>query len=316
VKGESAGRQSVDDSVVGYLLVVGAAAMWGTIGIFFTVLHNNFRLSAFAIGFWRASLAAIIAIAGLALFRPSLLRASPRTLLLYAGFGLFGICLFYIFNTEAVILTNVATASVLIYTGPAFVTLFARWRWHETITGRKVLALILSFMGCVLVAKAYSLSQLQVNLVGVILGAFAGLAYALFALFAKSSSGEPPWTTVAYSLAFGALFLLPLQFLNVPGISGEGAGSLFQNRGAWVYLLGLCLGPTLGSYALYNAAMSRVPASNASVVSTVEPVVASLLGLFIFGQVLEAPQVAGAMMVLAAAMLLTWKAHVVVQRSG
>jgi DME family drug/metabolite transporter len=298
-------KSRIGDSLAGYLLVAGAATMWGTIGIFFTILHNYFGLSALAIGFMRASIAAALLVTVLAIFRPMLLRASPRALALYAGFGCFGIGLFYIFNTEAVILTNVATASVLLYTAPAFVTLFAWRRWGEAITGRKMIALALALLGCALVAKAYDPAQLQLNLAGVLVGALAGFAYALFTLFAKTASPEPPWTTVAYSLIFGALFLLPLQFIPLPGLSGEGVMALFQNRAAWIFMLGLCLGPTLGSYALYNAAMRRVPASNASLVATIEPVVASFAGFFVFGQVLEPLQIVGAVMIVGAAVLLT-----------
>ena len=301
----SGGKSRISYSLAGYLLVAGAAAMWGTIGIFFTILHNYFRLSALSIGFLRASLAASIVVTALAVFRPALLRASRRALLLYAGFGFFGIGLFYIFNTEAVILTNVATAAVLLYTAPAFVTVFAWRRWGEAITGRKILALALALFGCALVAKAYNPAQLQLNSVGVLIGAMAGFAYACFTLFAKSSSKEPPWTTVAYSLLFGALFLLPLQFIQVPGLSGEGFGALFQNGAACLVLLGLCLGPTLGSYVLYNAAMRRVPASNASLVATIEPVVASVAGFLIFGQVLEPLQIIGAVLIVGAAISLT-----------
>jgi DME family drug/metabolite transporter len=301
-------RSAVVESLTGYLLVGGAAGMWGTIGVFFTVLHNNYGLSALAIGFLRASIAAFIVVAALAIFRPALLRTSRRALLLYVGFGFFGIGLFYLFNTAAVILTNVATAAVLLYTAPAFVTLFAWRRWHEAITGRKILALALAFLGCALVAKAYNPVQLQLNLVGVVIGSMAGLAYACFTLFAKSTSREPPWTSVAYSLVFGALFLLPLQFIQVPGLSGEGVGNLFQNGAAWLTMLGLCVGPTLGSYALYNAAMSRVPASNASLVATIEPVVATLAGFFILGQLLEPLQVFGAVLIVGAAVSLTVRA--------
>lgn len=291
--------------IVGYLLVAGAAIMWGTIGIFFTYLHDYYGLSSLAISFLRAAVAAGIIVVALAFIKPSLLRTSWRALLIYAGFGFFGIGLFYIFNTEAVILTNLATASVLLYTAPAFVTVFAWQRWKEPITGRKILALVLAFAGCALVARAYDPSELQLNLAGILIGASAGLAYSMFTLFAKSSSGEPLWTTVTYSLIFGAIFLLPLQFVPVPGVSGEGVGALFSNSTAWVFLLGLCLGPTLGSYILYNAAMKRVPASNASLVATIEPVVATTAGYMLFGQVLEPLQILGAVLIVGAALSLT-----------
>ncbi len=289
----------------GYVFVVGAAAMWGTLGVFFTILHTNFQLSAFAIGFLRATITAVALVAALAIFRPALLRISRRALALYAGFGLFGVALFYIFNTEAVFLTNVATASVLLYTAPAFVTLFARWQWHEPITRRKIVALMAAFLGCALVVKAYDPAQLALNQVGVLVAVASGLTYAGFTLFAKYSSGQSPWTTVTYSLVFGALFLLPLQFVQVPELSGAGLTPLFKNGVAWIFVLGLCLGPTLGSYALYNAALQYVPASNASVVATIEPAVASIAGFMIFGQMLEPPQIVGAALIVGGALLLS-----------
>jgi drug/metabolite transporter (DMT)-like permease len=196
----------------------------------------------------------------------------------------------------------------LLYTAPAFVTLFA-WRlWNEPITSRKIIAVALAFGGCALVAKAYDPTQLSLNFVGVLVGAAAGIAYALFTLFTKLSAGSPsPWTSVTYSLVFGALCLLPLQFVAVPEFSGEGITPLFQNPSAWIFLLGLCLGPTLGSYALYNAALRRVPASNASLVATIEPVVASVAGFVIFGQRLEPLQILGGVIIIFAAVLLSIK---------
>lgn len=299
------GGPRISNALTGYLLVGGAAAMWGTIGIFFTALHDSFQLSSIAIGFLRAGVAAAIIFSALAIFRPNLLRTSRRALILYAGYGFFGIGLFYIFNTEAVILTNIATASVLLYTAPAFVTVFAWRRWHEPITGRKTIALVLALLGCALVAKAYNPSALELSIVGVLIGTMGGLAYALFTIFAKSSSKESPWTTVSYSLLFGALFLLPLQLFQIPGVSGDGPAAIFRNGEAWLLMLGLCLGPTVGSYALYNAGIKWVPASNASLVATIEPVVASGLGFFVYGQLLEPLQILGAVMIVGAAMSLT-----------
>ncbi len=291
--------------MTGYLLVVAAAAMWGFIGVFFTLLHDRYGLSAISIAFLRAGLPAFMLLITLGALRPSLLRVSRRSLALYAGFGLFGIALFYIFNTQAVFLTGVATASVLLYTAPAFVTLFARWQWREPITGRKLIALLLAFVGCALVAQAYAPGRMEVNLLGIILGAAAGLAYACFTVFAKYSSAHSPWTTVTYSLLFGTLFLLPFQFLNATGGTGTGLTTALGSLGAWALIMGLALGPTFGSYALYTAAVRHIPASNASLVATIEPVVATIAGYVFFGQVLELAQLLGAAMIVGGALILS-----------
>ncbi len=289
----------------GYLLVMGAAILWGSMGLFFTVLHDSYRLSALNIAFLRAAVPAVALLLLLGLFRRGLLHISRRSLIRYLAFGLIGIALFYILAIEGVILTNVATASVLLYTAPAFVTLFA-WRlWREPITPRKLLALIGAFVGCALVAGAYDPAQLSTNWFGVLIATLAGFGYAVFTVFSKASTGQSPWTTITYSLVFGALFLLPLQFTSIPGLDGQGLSPLATDASSWVYVLGLGLGPTLGSYLLFNSGLRRVPASNASVVATIEPVVAGVLGFLLLNQTLAWPQVAGGAMVVGAAVWLS-----------
>src|SRR5581483_4738169 len=241
-----------------------------------------------------------------ALRKRDALRVSRELLVTYILFGLFGVAFFYILNIEAVILTNVATASVLLYTAPVFVTLFA-WRWWgEPLTARKILAVIAAFIGCALVARAYDPGALQLNGFGVLVAASAGLAYALFTVFTKYlSTRASPWTTVTYSLVFGTICLLPLQWINIPGIGAPGYQVLFEQPLAWLALLGLCLGPTLGSYAFYNLGLQTVPASVASVIATIEPIVAAVGGFVFFGQTLEALQIVGAAIIIAAALSLT-----------
>ncbi len=301
-----------NNSLRGYAFILAAAAMWGTIGIFFTVLHFTYGLSALTIGFLRAGLAALFLFIGLGLWKRDALKLSRELVVLYVLFGLFGVAFFYVLNTEAVILTNVATASVLLYTAPVYVTLIA-WRlWKEPLTTRKILAVIAAFIGCALVARVYDPGTLQLNGIGVLVAAAAGFTYALFTIFSKYlSTRASPWTTVTYSLFFGALFLLPLQFLNIP-LFGESSAqnaqsyqSVLYEPFAWLALLGLCLGPTLGSYAFFNMGLRTTPASVASVIATIEPVVAVIAGYLIFGQMLEPLQILGAVIIIGAALSLT-----------
>lgn len=289
-----------------YAFILGAASMWGTIGIFFTLLHFTYGMSALAIGFLRAGIATIFLLVATALWKRDALKLSRQLVVIYALFGLFGVAFFYVLNTQAVILTNVPTASVLLYTAPVFVTLFA-WRlWREPLTARKVIAVLAAFTGCALVARVYDPGALALNGWGVLVAASAGFAYALFTIFSKYlSTRASPVTTVTYSLVFGTLFLLPMQFFEIPGMGSPGYQVLWREPLAWLALLGLCLGPTLGSYALFNAGLRTVPASVASVIATIEPVVAGIAGWLVFGQALEVLQIVGAVMIIAAALWLT-----------
>ena len=283
----------------GYLLIAGAACMWGTIGIFFSVLHYNFGMSALTIGILRASLATLLLACVLVIWKRDALRFERALLLPLLLFGLIGIAAFYVLNTEAVFLTNVATASVLLYLAPAFVTLVA-WRvWHEPLDSRKIIAVVLAFIGCALVARAYDPSALSLNFIGLLFGLAAGLTYALYTIFAKFAlQDHSMWTALTYSMLFGTIFLLPLQ-------SPNNFTVLIDRPQVWIFIGILILGPTLGSYIFYNAALHHVPASNASIVATIEPVVASTIAFIFLGERLEVMQMVGGAMVIAGSLILS-----------
>jgi drug/metabolite transporter (DMT)-like permease len=210
-----------------------------------------------------------------------------------------GVGVFYFVYTQAILVTNVTTAVVLLYTAPAFVTLMARRVWGEPLATRKLLAIGLAFAGCALVARAYDLTQLRLNGVGLLFGLGAGFTYALFTMFSKAGMKQfSTWTLTTYELLFGALFLLLFQNIHDLAI-------VIQQPTAWIFLLGLVLGPTLGAITAFNLGVREVPASNASVVATIEPVMASLLAFVVLGERLEGWQMLGGAMVIAGAVWLS-----------
>jgi len=284
-------------STRGYILVVLAAMLWGTLGLFFRTLHDVYGISALTISFLRAGIAFAMLIIALAIARPALLRIPLRSLAFFAIYGFLGVAAFYFLYVHAVIETTVTTAVVLLYTAPAFVTLMAWRAWGEPLNARKLIALALAFFGAALVVRAYDPAQLSLNVIGIALGLVAGFTYALYTIISKFALARySSWTALTYALMFGSLFLAPLQ-------TSAGFAPLLQQPTAWILLLGLAIGPTLGSLALYNAGLQRVPASNASLVATIEPVVASALAFIFLGERLEVWQVIGGAMVIGGASL-------------
>ena len=75
-------------------------------------------------------------------------------------------------------------------------------------------------------------------------------------------------------------------------------------RAGWPLLLYLGVGPTAIAYALFTAGLGRVPATAAGIVSLLEPLTATTLGLLLFGERLGAAGLLGAMLLLAALVIL------------
>jgi DME family drug/metabolite transporter len=109
-----------------------------------------------------------------------------------------------------------------------------------------------------------------------------------------------PAATIFYGLLFGALFLLPFVLWQ------EGAAFLAPQASprGWLLLLYMGLLPTAGSFWLYMAGLSRLgDAGRASVIATLEPVIAAALGFLVLGESLAPVQLAGGGLVVAGILL-------------
>src|SRR5436305_3050499 len=117
----------------GLILVLTAAALWGTLGTVYTLGTDRFGLTPLTVVFWRAALAGLILALVLAVLYPlmgrgwSALRVRRADLPVFIAFGLLGVTAFYLLYIYAVVLVGVAVAVVLPYTAPAFLAVLS-WR--------------------------------------------------------------------------------------------------------------------------------------------------------------------------------------------
>ena len=288
----------------GYVLVIIAAVLWATMGLFYKGLMATYALPALTIVFWRAAAAA----AALFLFlassrrRRASLRIAQKDWPLFLGFGAIGVAAFYAVYIHAIDLAGMGVAAVLMYTAPVWVTLFGALFRGERLTARKASALLLALAGCALVGRLYDASGVALNSPGILAGLGAGLTYGAYILFSKGAAERAysPWAALAYALVLGALFLLPFQ-----GPAEALRPFASPQLALWLLILGLI--PTLGGGVAFNAGLHHVSASNASIVATLEPVIAALLGWAVWGERLDAPQLLGAGLILAAVVLLQRK---------
>ena len=285
------------DRLRGYGFAIVAACMWATLGLFYTRLEA-YGLSRLTIVFYRAAVAAVALFLVLGWRRRDWLRIERRDYLLFGAFGLTGVAAFFVVYIYAIGLTGMGIAAVLMYTAPAWVTLLSAVFFKEQLTGAKGLAVLLACGGCGLIGQVYDLTSVRLNLLGILAGLGAGLTYGLYTLFSKVAQNRyTAWTTLAYALGLGALFMLPLQ-------SAADLTRAATTPTTLLWLLMMGLGPTLGGGVAFNAALRRIPASNASIIATIEPAVATLLGWLFLKERLEPLQLLGAGLILVAVVTL------------
>ncbi len=282
----------------GYLLVLLAASLWATIGVIYSHLAGSRGLPPLAVAAARAGLGGLLLLAGLAALHRPWLRIRGRALAVTLAYGVLGIAVFYATYVYAVVSAGVAVASVLLYTAPAWVALFA-WRFlGEKLSPTHLAALGLTIAGAALVAGLSPGSGPRLGAAGIFWGLAAGLTYAVWSLF--NSIGvryTSPWTFQCYGMLSGAAALLLVQPL-APLAAAAGDPAAI----AWLALL--AAGPTVGASVAYASGVRLVPVSVASLIATLEPVIAALLAWLLLGETLNPLQMAGGALILLAVWLL------------
>jgi DME family drug/metabolite transporter len=282
----------------GYLLVLLAASLWATLGVIYNYLAGVYGLPPLAVAGLRAGLGGLLLLAGLLALRRSWLRLNRQALRVVLVYGVFGIALFYAAYINAILSVGVAVAAVLLYTAPAWVAVIA-WRFlGERLTRAHLAALLLTLAGSALVAQVYQPGLLRLNALGIVWGLLSGLTYGLWSVFNKVGVRHTnPWTLQCYGMLVGSAVLLLFQPL------APLAGAL-QSPATIFWLLLLALGPTVGASVAYAAGVRTVPVSVASLIATLEPVLAALLAYLVLGETLRAGQIAGGALILLAVWLL------------
>lgn len=101
--------------------------------------------------------------------------------------------------------------------------------------------------------------------------------------------------TLTYALGFGAIFL---------GVVAVPAGVVSPHSGTtWFVIAYLALGTTLLGQFLYLSGLRRISPGRASLIATLEPVVAACLGYVVLGEGLDLWQVLGGLLVLSAVVI-------------
>ncbi|QHI71604.1 DMT family transporter [Aminipila terrae] len=258
----------------GYLMILVAGMLWGSIGLFVTILKSLGAGSAL-IAFLRIGTGFILLIPIMyAMKGRELFKIDKKGILMCLALGVFSQGLFNLSYNEAIKNVGVATASVLLYTAPIFVCIMSKLFFKEKIGWIKVAALSLNVIGCTLTVTGGDFTSVHFSVYGAAMGVTAGFLYAMMTILGKTSMKNYDSLTISfYSFFFGCLFLgIVMQ-------PWEGITNLI-NPYFVAAAIGFGLIPTVGSYFFYMKGLAKgLEASRVSVIASVETVVAAFIGL-------------------------------------
>ncbi len=285
----------------GTVAVLLAASLFATSGTIIKHLIQGYGLQPLTVVAVRISLAALMMFGFLGVLDRKLLRIQARDVPFFVLFGLVCVAGFQACWAYAVSLIDVGVATVLNYTAPAWAALFAWPLLGERINRRKGLALLLTGAGVALIVRIFDAGFLSLNRAGLLWGLGSGVSYGLYGIFVRRALRRYSfWTVITYAFAVAALFLLATQ-------SASSIASAFAQPGAALWLVIAALLPTVAGYALYTFGLRYLEATVATIVATIEPVMATLWAALFLGELLTWPQVVGGGLVIAGVVALQIK---------
>lgn len=279
--------------------VIAAGCMWGSMGLWVRRFSAE-GLDSLQILALRAVVAAVVLGIFLLLYDRKLLRIRIKDFWCFLGTGIFSLLFFGYCYNRTILLTSLSVAAILLYTAPAMVTIMSVFLFKERMTKRKLFALLLAFAGCVLVTGVLEGSQ-AVSALGILTGLGSGFGYALYSIFSRFAleRGYHPLTITFYTFVCTLAGALPLA-------DWMPIGDFFvQNFGNLPYTVAYGVVTTGLPYILYTSGLRYVENSKASIMATVEPVVATLIGVLILHEQMTVLSGAGVVLVLAALVVLS-----------
>jgi drug/metabolite transporter (DMT)-like permease len=198
---------------------------------------------------------------------------------------------------------DASVLTLILYTYPALVTGAAILLGREPASRRRLVALVTASAGLALVVVGTGAGAFDA--VGAALGAGAALTYTTYILVSDGVASELEPLPFAALVTTGAAVTL--------GVTGLLTGSLDTGFAAdgWLWLALAAVVSTVVAVVLFFSGMSRVGPSTAAILSTLEPPVTVALVFVTFGEALGAVQLAGAVAVLGAAVIVNLPQRVV-----
>jgi drug/metabolite transporter (DMT)-like permease len=296
-----------DRTRLGYIMVATAATLFAVNGSVMKVTLDS-GLTSLELAQIRHTCAALLFFAFLVALAPARLRVGRRELLFLIMFGLVCIAFQQWLYLVAIEHLPIGVALLIVFTAPLFVALFARFVYREHIRKRVWLALFLCGVGLALVVEIWA--GVAFSTIGVTAAFGSALVLTAYLLMAEHERKHRDAVSLSfYGFLVAAILWAVLQPLwdfpwSTLGEVVSLQGNLSEYRvPVWALVAFTVVVGTMVTFTLLTGSLRHVSATRASIVSTLEPVVATVVAWAWLREALGLEQLVGGMIVIAAIML-------------
>ncbi len=279
-----------DRRIIGRIQVVTAAVGYGLLGIFGKRAYEAGMQPGELLAL-RFLLASVVLWSYMLVAKRGAVRITFRQAVYCAALGVLGYALFSTLYFEALKGMSASLTVLLLYTNPVIVMIGSWILFKERVKRGQVIALL---MVCIGLVALLSGNVTIVKRSAIALALASAIMYAGYILVSgKLVSSLNPLTAGLYIMTAAAVALnirAPTALWQVDQLSFA----------AWTAVIALALISTVGPMVLFLMGLEKISGTEASMLSTVEPVTATIVAALVLGDTLSPLQFLGGGLVLAA----------------
>ena len=281
-------------------LVMLSAVLWGFAGIFATEA-GKLGLGSLEVGLVRTVFStAVLFLLFLLTGRQHLKLRKWSDLKLFLPMAILGYSVQNVLYMASIAELGVSAAGAFFYTYPAFVLIQSRIAFRQKITKKKLVVLLMTLLGCAGVSGIFSGGLAQISTLGVVYGLVAAFFFGLYGVLGKKALAVYSSETVTfYTFLISSVAML---FIAHPV---DTAIKLARPEVLW--LLFWVILSAVAPYLIYLRGLSQIDPPTAAILSTLEPIVAALVGVLVYREAMDPFKSLGIVLIVGAVLLLNEK---------
>ncbi|GLU25567.1 EamA family transporter [Brucella sp. NBRC 12950] len=289
------------DYTIGVSAVLFSSVVWGTTGTAATFAPE---VSAVAIGAAAMGIGGLLQalLAGRGIVRSLSLLKRQWGLLVLGGFAVavYPLAFYASMRMAGVTIGTVVT----IGSAPLLSALIEYFFDRAQLSRQWLIGALIGLAGIVLitVAEGREHASIETNgsvITGICLGLLGGLTYALYSWTARRMmlNGVRSSVAMGATFGFGGLLLMPVLIA-----AGSPFLTSWNNAAVGIYM---AIVPMFLGYVCFGIGLARIPASMATTITLIEPVVAAILAIIIVGERLPLMGWFGVVLVISCLVVIT-----------